>query len=156
MLTDTKLRRKKKDKEDEICCAKNDQLRLVFPSPPSISVYLFLSNLAPDINLKTMRHSTALACIIFPFSSFLSRHPLFLSGKSINTHPHAHARLSLGSEAGFNVNENQPISSQLQTALRLRAQEGKQGDVMKEETQWGETERESTSNLKIIENSKSV
>lgn len=39
----------------------------------------------------------------------------------VHTHTHAYARthspLSLGSEAGFNVNENQPISSQLQTAL---------------------------------------
>ena len=34
------------------------------------------------------------------------------------THAHTHTALSLGFEAGFNVNENQSISSQLQTALK--------------------------------------
>ncbi len=95
-----------------------------------------------------MRHSTALAYVTFPFSSFLPHSsPSVLSialsfRESINTHPHAHTPLSLGLEAGFNVNENQPISSQLQTALELWAQEGEKEKCYERGEIWEETERE--------------
>lgn len=56
-----------------------------------------------------------------------------------------HSRLDW--RQGFNVNENQPISSQLQTALGLRAYHGEtEGAVTKEEI-YGERRKERQSTL---------
>lgn len=120
---------------------------------------LISTQMKTDINVKMMRHSTALAYVIFPFSSFLSRpSPSVLSialsfRESINTHPHAHTPLSLGLEAGFNVNENQPISSQLQTALEVWAQEGKKREMLWKRGNMGR-DRERTLSSKLFKTQK--
>lgn len=161
-----------KMKKTKFFCFKNDEFCLLFVSLSTLLSHplrlpassLISVQMKTDINLKMMRHGTARAYVIFPFSSFLSRpSPSALTiapsfRESINTHPHAHTPLSLGLEAGFNVNGNQPISSQLQTALELWAQEGGGGEGGREKCYergeiWEET-RERTLSSKLFKTQK--